>query len=123
MPAKKEKKIKPPSFFQEKRGFIFRMLGGKKSDNYKLDMMIANEIFKLYEGEIDFLTKVKPPFEFKKGNNLLYFRSPHGREYLKKKFLEFKFVIPEHELPVDLGVKSGDDVYESSPRTIREFLQ
>jgi hypothetical protein len=84
--------------------------------------MIAGEIFKSFENDVDFLSKVKPPFEFKKGSGLLYFRTIAGKEYLRKKYLEFKFIIPEQEKPVDLGVKSGDDIYEHQPRTLREFL-
>ena len=116
----KVKKEKPPSFFQEKRDFIYRMLGNKKSSNYKLDMMAAKKIFAEFDNDLDFLSKVKPPFPL--DGTIKFFLSSGGMEYLKKKYREFKFIIPEHELPVDLGVKSGEDVYEPKPRTIREFL-
>ena len=120
MPAKKAKKIKPPSYFQEKRDFVYRMLGNQRAQNYKLDMMTAKKIFAEFDNDVDFLSKVKPPF--KMDGSIKYFLTEAGMKYLKKKYLEFKFEIPKHELPVDLGVKSGDDVYEKQPRTLREFL-
>jgi len=121
MPRKK-KEPKPPSFHKDRQFFISRMLGNAKSPSYKLDMMIAKEVFETFNNDIDFLHKVKRPFEFDPQKGLLYFKSPAGKEYLRKKYTEFKFIIPESEKPVDLGVKSGDDVYENKPRTIREFL-
>ena len=121
MPRKK-KEPKPPSFHKDRQLFISRMLGAGNSPNYKLDMMVAKEIFETFNNDIDFLGKVKKPFEFKKGMGLLYFKSPAGKEYLQKKYREFHFKIEETEKPVDLGVKSGDDVFEYKPRTVREFL-
>jgi len=120
--SKKEKKIKPPSYHRDRQLFISRMLGAGNSPNYKLDMMIVKEIFESFDNDLDFLHKVKPPFEFKKGAGLLYFRSPAGKEYLRKKYNEFKFEVPEREKVVDLGVKAGEDIYEHKPTTIREFL-
>lgn len=120
MPAKKAKKIKTPSYFQEKRDFLSRMLDNQKPDNYKLEMMVVKQVFQAFDNDLDFLSKVKPPF--KMSGSIRYLITDAGMKYLKKKYLEFKFIIPEHEKPVDLGVKSGDDVYEKQPRTIRDFL-
>lgn len=123
MPARKKKEPKPPSFHKDRQFFISRMLGKAKSPNYKLDMMIAKEVFKAFNSDINFLHKVKRPFEFDPKSGLLYFKSPAGKEYLRKKYQEFNFKIEEKEKPIDTGVKSGHDVFEHKPRTIREFLQ
>lgn len=120
--AKKEKKVKPPSFHKDRQLFISRMLGAGKSPNYVLDMMITKEIFETYENDLSFLHKVKRPFEFDPKMGLLYFRSFAGKEYLRKKYQEFKFEIPERERPVDTGVKAGEDVFKFKPRTIKQFL-
>jgi hypothetical protein len=121
MPRKK-KEPKPPSFHKDRQFFISRMLGAGKSPNYKLDMSIAKEIFESFNNDLDFLHKVKPPSWLDPKKGLLYFKSPAGKEYLRKKYQEFKFVIEEKEKPVDLGVKSGEDVLEHKPRTVRQFL-
>lgn len=121
MPRKK-KEPKPPSFHKDRQFFISRMLGAAKSPNYKFDMSIAKEIFESFNNDLDFLHKVKPPSWLDPKKGLLYFKSPAGKEYLRKKYQEFKFVIEEKEKPVDLGVKSGDDIFEHKARTIREFL-
>lgn len=123
MPVKKPIKSKQPSYHKDRQLFISRMLGAGNSQNYKLDMMIAKEIFEAYNNDLEFLHKVKPPFEFKKGSGLLYFRSAAGKEYLRKKYREFKFEIPEQEKPVDLGVKFGDDIHIDKPKTLRDFLK
>ena len=116
MPAK----AKPPTFFKEKKEFISRMLSGGKPDNYALDMMTVKRIFAAYKGEEEFLTKVKPPF--KMTGSIKYLLTADGKKYLKKKYNEFKFEIPEHEIPVDLGIKAGDDIVLQKPKTIRDFL-
>lgn len=116
MPAKS----KSPTFFKEKKEFISRMLSGGKPDNYALDMMTAKKIFADYKGEEDFLAKVKPPF--KMVGSIRYLLTAEGKKYLKKKYNEFKFEIPENELPVDSGVKAGEDIVLEKPKTIRDFL-
>ena len=98
------------------------MLGHSKSPNYKLDMSIAKEVFETFNNDLNFLHKVKPPSWLDPKLGLLYFKSAAGKEYLRKKYQEFNFKIEEKEKPVDLGVKSGDDVLEHKARTIREFL-
>ena len=121
MPRKK-KEPKPPSFHKDRQFFISRMLGHSKSPNYKLDMSIAKEVFETFNNDLNFLHKVKPPSWLDPKLGLLYFKSAAGKEYLRKKYQEFNFKIEEKEKPVDLGVKSGDDVLEHKARTIREFL-
>jgi predicted secreted protein len=113
-------KTKKPSFFKEKRDFISRMLDGKKPSNYSLDMVAAKKVFDQFDNDTDFLSKVKPPF--KMVDSIKYFITSDGMKYLKKKYNEFKFEIPEHEIPVDLGEKAGEDIEINKPITIRNFL-
>ena len=119
---KKKKEPKPPSFHRDRQLFITRMIGKGNSPNYALDMAITKELFEAYNNDLDFLHKVKAPSWIDPKMGMLYFRSAIGKEYMRKKYIEFKFIIPESEKPVDLGVKSGDDVYENKPRTLRQFL-
>jgi len=81
MPAKKEKKIKPLYLFSGEARFIYRMLGNQKAQNYKLDMMAAKKIFAEFDNDIDFLSKVKPPF--KMDGSIKYFLTEAGMKYLK----------------------------------------
>lgn len=97
------------------------MLDGKKPTSYPLEMSIAKKVFAEYEGHEDFLSKVKPPFKME--GSIKYLISPDGKKYLKKKYQEFYFEVPDREKAVDLGVKFGDDIVEKKPRTIREFLE
>ncbi|MDB4314580.1 hypothetical protein N9955_00975 [bacterium] len=121
MPSKKKKAAKAPTFFKEKREFLRRMLDGGKSENYALDMKAAKKVFEEFDNDIDFLGKVKPPFKME--GSIKYFLTSDGMKYLKKKYIEFKFILPEREKPVDLGVKVGDDIVTPNPRTIRKFLE
>lgn len=118
---KKTKKNKPPtSFFQERRDFIKRMLNGNKSSNYKLDMMAATKVFKVFENDVNFLSKVKPPFELT--DSIKYFLTKAGMDYLRKKKLEFEYKPKNHEKIVDHGLKTGEDILLQKRKTLREFL-
>lgn len=116
MPAKTKK----ATFFKEKRDFISRMLNGSKPLNYSLDMVAAKKVFDQFDNDIDFLSKVKPPF--KMNGSIKYFITAEGMKYLKKKYKEFNFKVPEHEIPLDLGEKAGEDIEVKKQITIRNFL-
>lgn len=121
--ATRAKKVKKPKHSMlSKRAFLRRML--RVDEDFrasKLDMISVHEIFSWYVDEISFMEKVcAPPFKL---NNILWFKTEEGKKYLRKKLLEFKFKIPEYEKPVDTGVKSGDDLEEIKPKTIRTFLE
>jgi hypothetical protein len=105
-----------------KRAFLRRMLRADASFKAsKLDMICVHEIFSWYPDEIEFMKKVsRPPFKL---NNILWFKTEDGKQYLNKKLLEFKYKIPEYEKPVDTGIKSGDDLTDIKPQTIRKFLE
>lgn len=111
---------KKASFFQERKAFIKRMLNNNKSSNYKLDMMTATKIFKMFDNDIDFLSKVKPPFDL--NNSIKYFLTKDGQDYLRKKKLEFEYKPKNSEKIVDHSEKVGEDVVTSRRRTLRDFL-
>jgi len=111
---------KEVSFFKERKAFIKRMLNNNKSSNYKLDMMTATKVFKMFNNDIDFLSKVKPPFDL--NNSIKYFLTKEGQEYLRKKKLEFEYKPKNSEKIIDHSEKAGDDVVTSRKRTLRDFL-
>ena len=46
-----------------------------------------------------------------------------GKEMLKKKYLEYKYVIPENK-SYNIGNKTGSDFkVKAPPRTIKDFLK
>lgn len=118
--AKKVPAKKKALFFQERRDFIKRMLGGEKSSNYKLDMITATKIFKLFKDDIDFLSKVNPPFKL--AGSIKFFLSKEGQEYLRKKKLEFEYKPKNYEKIIDHSEKSGEDVFSQKTKTLRDFL-
>lgn len=120
MPARTKKQSKRPTFFQERRSFIRRILG-EKVEQYSREMLFTKKIFEKFNNDIDFLNSVKPP-AFLKGS-LAWFLCPEGLKFLDKKYKEFYFKIQEWEKPVEVFEKAGDDVYVKQPRTIREFLK
>ena len=105
-----------------KRAFLRRMFKINGDLNIsKQQMIVLHEIFSWYPEEIDFMRKVPPP-PFKL-NNILWFKTKDGKEYLAKKLREFHHKIPESEKPIDTGVKSGDDKLDIKVQSIRKFLE
>ena len=117
---KKKVKKQPKPFFKERKEFIKRMLGGQKPTAHRLDMMVATKIFDAFEIDLDFLSKVKPPFEF--NGSIKYFLTKDGKEYLLKKYLEFNYKVPEADKYVDTKEKVGEDIHQSKSNTLRGFL-
>ena len=115
---KAKKQAKP--FFKERKDFLKRMLGGSKPTNYVFEMSTVTKIFAQFEGDLDFLSKVKPPFEFK--NSIKYFLTKEGKEYLLRKYREFYYKPPEKDKFVDNRVKSGEDILSKNIKTLKEFL-
>ena len=116
--AKAKKQPKP--FFKERKDFLKRMLGGSKPINYVFEMSTVTKIFAQFENDLDFLSKVKPPFELK--GPIKYFLTKEGKEYLSKKYKEFNYKVPEQDKFVDTKEKSGEDTHESKSNTLRGFL-
>ena len=96
------------------------MLGGSKPANYVFEMSTVTKIFAQFGNDLDFLTKVKQPFELK--GTIKYFLTEDGREYLRKKYKEFNYKPPEKDKFVDTGVKVGEDLVKKKARTLRDFL-
>ena len=117
---KNPKPAKKQIFFQERRDFIKRMLNGEKSSNYKLDMITATKVFKLFNNDIDFLSKVKPPFKL--SDSIKYFLTSDGQAYLRKKKLEFEYNPKNSEKIIDHLEKVGDDLFSQKTKTLRDFL-
>tara|TARA_Y100001973_G_scaffold93358_1_gene144117 strand:+ start:114 stop:557 length:444 start_codon:yes stop_codon:yes gene_type:complete len=115
---KAKKQAKP--FFKERKDFLKRMLGGSKPTNYVFEMSTVTKIFAQFEGDLDFLTKVKPPFELK--GTIKYFLTKDGREYLRKKYKEFNYKLPEKDKFVDTKEKFGEDILRKKKKTLRDFL-
>ena len=110
----------PKPHFEERRLFVERMLEGSKAPNWALEMTVATEIFENFKGDLDFLSKVKPPFKLK--GSLTYFRTQEGKKYLNKKHLEFLFKPPELDKFIDAKKKAGEDILEHKTKTLRDFL-
>ena len=116
--AKAKKQPKP--FFKERKQFLKRMLGGLKPINYVFEMSTVTKIFTQFNNDLEFLSKVKPPFELK--GTIKYFLTQDGREYLSKKHKEFYYKPPEKDKFVDTKEKSGEDTLENKKKTLRDFL-
>jgi hypothetical protein len=113
-------KKKASPFFKERRGFIKRMLDGDKSIDYRLDMMTATKVFKIFNNDLDFLSKVKAPFKLE--GSIKYFLTADGMKYLKKKKLEFDYKPKNSEKMVAHRHKMGEDIKIEKRKTLRDFL-
>ena len=116
--TKTKKQAKP--FFKERKEFVKRMLNGEKSQDMRLDIIVATKVFEWFDNNIDFLSKVKPPFKF--NGSIKYFRSQDGRDYLTRKYKEFQYNPQNHEEFVEGNEKIGEDIVKPKTRSLREFL-
>jgi hypothetical protein len=116
--AKPKKLAKP--HFKERKAFLKRMLGGAKPTNYVFEMHTVTKVFEEFQNDLDFLSKVKPPFELK--YTIKYFLTKEGKEYLSKKYREFYYKPPEKDKFVDTEIKVGEDIMENKKKTLRDFL-
>ena len=117
---KKLSKKKASPFFKERREFIKRMLGGAKSIDYRLDMMTVTKVFKTFNNDLDFLSKVKAPFKLE--GSIKYFLTKDGIQYIKRKKLEFDYKPKNFEKMVDHQDKMGEDIKIEKRKTLRDFL-
>jgi hypothetical protein len=115
---KPKKKAKP--FFKERRDFVKRMLNGGKQENIQLDMMTVTKIFELFNNDTEFLSSVPPPFQLK--GSIKYFLTKDGREYLKKKKLEYDYRPPERRKIKEYKNKVGEDILIQKKKTLTKFL-
>ncbi len=114
----KTKEVKP--FFKERKEFIKRMLDGEKSEDMRLDMMVVTKVFEWFNNDLDFLSKVKPPFKLK--GSIKYLRTKDGKDYLIKKYREFQYKPENHEVFVEEKAKVGEDIVKPKIKSLREFL-
>mgnify|MGYP003132074518 FL=1 len=107
---------KEPTYFQERRDFIARMLAEQPKGAYAREMKFTKEIFSSYN--IDFLKVVAPPFEL---NSLAYLISQDGKKYLslQEKIWLYK---PEKHLIIEQEDKVGEDWNGKRKKGFREFL-
>lgn len=118
-PESKQKK-NPKPFFKERKEFIKRMLCGERSDCMKIDMMTATKIFQDFDNDLDFLSKVGPPFKFNK--SIKYLLTKDGKKYLLQKKKEFDFIPEKAEKIIDHNKKTGRDSITKKQKTLTEFL-
>ena len=83
-------------------------------------MHTVTKIFEEFNNDLDFLCKVKPPFELQ--GSIKYFLTQDGKEYLRKKYKEFYYKPPEKDKFIDTEVKAGEDILEKKKKTLRDFL-
>ena len=69
---------------------------------------------------MDFLGKVNTAFKFE--GSIKYFFSKDGKEYLRKKKLEFEYNPENTEKMIDHLEKIGEDIEISKRPTLRNFL-
>ena len=115
----KPKKTAKPHF-KERKEFLKRMLGESKPINWVFEMHTTTKIFEQFNNDLDFLSKVKPPFSLE--GTIKYFLTPKGGEYLDKKHREFYYKPPEKDKFVDTKEKVGEDIIETKTKTLRDFL-
>ena len=65
-----------------------------------------------------------PDFSLKeKVESLLLLKGDWGKEMLRKKYLEYKYIIPTNK-SYNIGKKSGNDFKpKESPKTVKDFLK
>ena len=107
---------KQPTYFQERRAFIARMLVEQPKGSYAREMKFTKEIFSIYN--IDFLAAVKPPFDL---NSLAFRISEDGKKYLslQEKIWLYK---PEKVSIIEQKEKVGKDWNGKKKKGFREFL-
>ena len=69
---------------------------------------------------VEFWKKIKLP---KKYDSLLYLKGEWGLDFLKRKYLEYNYIIPKKEA-IKIGRKAGEDkLITKKTKTIRDFLK
>jgi hypothetical protein len=83
------------------------------------EVKFLNDLLEVYS-KIDFWKKVS---FFKKFESLLALKGDYGKKVLRKKYLEYNFIIPEEKRIELEEFKSGED-FDLKPKkdTIRKFL-
>ena len=108
---------KAPTYFQERKDFLGRMIQDHSQIKWRVEMAHTKKIFS--EWPIDFLANVAPPFQ--PMNSVAYFLGAKGKEYLQRELHKFNFK-PEVIESVEQKEKVGEDAAVKTVQSIRQFL-
>jgi len=106
--------------FPERREFIRRMLGQVPSGEYSKCMWVATQVFEGFDGELDFLSRVKKP-SFITSQNFAWFLGEEGKEYLYRRFMEYCWDVDGGETFEKHEKRYGEDVSKEK-KTFAEFM-
>ena len=91
----------------------------QKRHFWSREIKILNDFFKIYPVE-EFWSVIR--FD-KKYESMTFLLSDYGKKLLKKKFLEFSYVVPKTQV-IKIGDKIGKDFnVKNNPKTIKDFLK
>lgn len=107
-----------PTYFKERKEFVRRMVN-EDQISWAKEMQLSKTLFQKYSEHIEFLDKLKRPFEL---NSIAWFLSPNGEKFLNDKLVEFYYKPKETEKVVDYGRKFGEDIIISRKPTLRQFI-
>jgi hypothetical protein len=81
------------------------------------EMKLLNSLLEVFPNA-DFWQKVR----LRKVNSLAMLKTKAGIAFLRKKYNEFHYKIPE-KIEIPLGSKTGEDkIFSKKPKTIRQFI-
>lgn len=81
------------------------------------EMKLLNTILEIFPNT-EFWEKVR----LRKVNSLAMLKTPKSLIFLRKKYNEFHYKIPE-KIEIPLGEKTGEDrIFSKKPKTIRQFI-
>ena len=107
---------KKPTYFQERKEFIARMLTGVDKIFYGKEQKIAKDLFLKYPAE--FLISVKQPFKL---NSIAWFLTQEGLQYLDKNYKIWKYK-PEEKKIIEGTEKIGYSYKNRNIKKFRDFL-
>lgn len=107
---------KQPTYFQERKDFLARMISKDVKIVFAKEQKFAKEIFSTYP--VDFLKVVKKPFEM---DSLAWFITDKGKVYLEREAKIFSYK-PKQEKIVEGTVKQGYNYEKNKKKGFREFL-
>lgn len=107
---------KKPTYFQERKAFLARMIKEGVKISYPREQKIAKDIFSKWP--VPFLEKVKKPFEME---SLAWFLSKDGERYLEIKLAEFNYN-PQRVEIIPGDKKEGEEWTGRKKLTLRDFL-
>ena len=102
--------------------FVGRMLPMVELSKNEIprELKIAKFILHICYEDYDFLGKLKRPHWIK--SSLLWFKTKNGIKFLKEKYKEYLYQLPDEDIIIDEGEKRGEDIVDTKPRNLRDFL-